>query len=306
MRLGYSIVGEGRCPMEAYPFMSHRRLLVTGVRLLVVVLVLSSWCAPTTLAADEEGPVLAPASTADSATDSSVGPASYERRPPQPSPADRNAAFAAGIDEVRRSGIFETAIGVGDRAADFELPEIGGRNLRLSELWAAGPVVLVYYRGGWCPFCNQYLAILQKSLLDIHALDAQLVAVSPELPKHGLATQEKNKLTFPLLSDEGNAVARQYGIVYRISNKVIPYYDQFFDIEAQNGDRSYELPLSATYVIDTSGVVRYAFLDADYKRRADPKEVLAVLRRLKDGSPARPLSRPVQAAGAATDRPGSP
>ena len=297
--------------MKTNRFVPRRACIFASIPQLVVVLVVSLWCT-TPAFADEEGPALAPPATAaaaaaaaESTADSNIESASYERTPQRPRPADRRAAFDAGIEEVRRSGILESAIGVGDRAVDFELPEIGGRNLRLSELWAAGPVVLVYYRGGWCPFCNQYLAVLQKSLLDIHALDAQLVAVSPELANHGLATQEKGKLTFPLVSDEGNQVARQYGLVYRISDKVIPYYDQFFDINDYNGDRSYELPLSATYVIDTGGVVRYAFLDADYKRRADPKEVLTVLRQLKAASPASPLSRPA-AAGAAAGRPGGP
>jgi len=297
--------------MKLNRFLSRRRSDFAPRRLLVVVLVVSTWCTMSAKVRGEEGPELAPPittaiaeATADSA-ESSVEPASYERTPQRPRQANRRAAFDAGIEEVRRSGILETAIGVGDRAVDFELPEIGGRNLRISELWATGPVVLVYYRGGWCPYCNQYLAILQKSLQDIHGLDAQLVAVSPELPKHGVATQEKNKLTFPLLSDERNQVARQYGLVFRISDKVIPYYDQFFDIEDYNGDHSYELPLSATYVIDMGGVVRYAFLDADYKRRADPKEVLAVLRQLRSATPASPLSRPA-AAGAAAGRPGGP
>ena len=291
--------------MKTNRFVPRRACIFASIPQLVVVLVVSLWCT-TPAFADEEGPALAPPATAaaaaESTADSKIESASYERTPQRPRPADRRAAFDAGIEEVRRSGILESAIGVGDRAVDFELPEIGGRNLRLSELWAAGPVVLVYYRGGWCPFCNQYLAVLQKSLLDIHALDAQLVAVSPELSKHGQVTQEKNKLTFPLVSDAANQVARQYGIVYRISDKVIPYYNQFLDIEEYNGDLSYELPLAATYVIDTGGVVRYAFLEADYKQRADPQEVLAVLRRLKAASPVSPLSRPVQGTAAAGSR----
>jgi peroxiredoxin len=286
--------------MKADPFVWWIHLIRVGARPLAVVFVVSWWCGSPAIVAGEEGPALTAASSAgDTASDANVEAASYVPTPQRPRPADRRAAFEAGIEEVRRSGLLDSAIGVGDRAIDFELPEIGGRDLRLSELWATGPVVLVYYRGGWCPFCNQYLAVLQKSLLDIHALDGQLVAVSPELPARGAGTQEKNRLTFPLLSDAGNQVARQYGLVFRISDKVIPYYDQFYDIEHYNGDRSYELPLSATYVIDSEGIVRYAFLDADYKRRADPKEVLEVLRGLKSASPNRPLSRPVQGTAAA-------
>ena len=96
-----------------------------------------------------------------------------------------------------------------------------------------------------------------------------------------------------MLSDRQNVVARRYGILYRISDKVLPYYEQFFDIGQYNGDRSNELPLAATYVIDTDGVIRYAFLDADYTHRADPQAILDVLRRLKRNSPARPTTQPL-------------
>lgn len=220
-------------------------------------------------------------------SDQNVEPAGFRTVPSADSPDNsreaRQRAYAEGIEEVRRSGILRKALGVGDKAVDFELPSAGGTDVRLSELLAVGPVVLTFYRGGWCPFCNRHLQGLQEVLLELHGQGGQLLAVSPELPEKALATQDKNHLAFPILSDKGNAVARQYGIVFRVSDKVIPYYDQFFDIEAYNGDRSYELPLPATYVIDSDGVIRYAFLEPDYKLRADPKDLLDVLVQLRGG-----------------------
>lgn len=251
---------------------------------IVVVLVVSS-CFTSTASAQEQ-------STDNPFRDDQVAPASFEQLPP-PSRKDMDAAFAASTEELRRSGILRTALNVGDKAPDFELSEAGGRNVKLSELWAVGPVVLVYYRGNWCPYCSRHLSRLQQSMQQIHAQDAQLVAISPETQSHALATEVKHRLTFPVLHDEQNAVARKYGVAYRVSNKVIPYYNELVNLPSHNGDPSYELPLAAAYVIDREGTIRYAFLDADFTRRADPADILTVLRRLKQTSPERPTTQPL-------------
>ena len=170
--------------------------------------------------------------------------------------------------------------------------DAAGYRIKASELWAMGPLVVVFYRGGWCPYCNAHLLEMQHALRAIHAQGGQLVAISPETAEQGLATQARNKLTFPVLSDKGNAVARQFGIVYRVSEPEIPFYDAAFDSKAYNRDRGYELPLAATYVIDTGGVIRYAFLDADFSQRAKPQAVLEALRRLKRNAPEPRPTRP--------------
>ena len=123
----------------------------------IVMFAVSSWFISPVAAEEGQGPELRAPVVERPAVDASFDPASFELPSPVPRPEERDAAFAAGIDEVRRSGILEAALRVGDKAVDFELPEAGGRNLRLSELWAVGPVVLVYYRGGWCPFCSRHL-----------------------------------------------------------------------------------------------------------------------------------------------------
>jgi len=241
-------------------------------------------CCPSAVAAEPKNQ----AAPAKSAPDENLQPISFDSVPPrgaQPTAKQlRQQAFEQGIEEVRRSGILQRALGVGDKAIDFELPTANGTNVRLSEMLGVGPVVVTFYRGNWCPYCNRQLQGLQEVLLDLHSAGAQLVAISPEVSEQALVTQRKDHLTFPLLSDKGNAVARQYGIVFRISDKVIPYYDQFFNIEKQNGDRSYELPLAATYVIGGNGVIRYAFLNADYKLRADPQEILGTVRHQGSGA----------------------
>ena len=107
-----------------------------------------------------------------------------------------------------------------------------------------------------------------------------MLAISPEIPDSSLSTKDKHKIPFAVLSDEGNHVARQFGIVFKLSDDLIAAYNEHFSLPEYNGDESYELPLAATYVIDTDGVIRYAFLDADYKDRAEPSQVIAALKRV--------------------------
>ena len=133
-----------------------------------------------------------------------------------------------------------------------------------------------FYRGGWCPFCNLELWALQKILPEIERLGASLVAVSPELPDASLNTLEKHRLQFQVLSDRGNQVARQFGLVFTLPQELRPVYEQFgIDIPPHNGDQSFELPLPATYVIASDGTIRYAFVNSDYTQRAEPSDIIA-------------------------------
>jgi peroxiredoxin len=161
------------------------------------------------------------------------------------------------------------------------LPDAAGKRVRVSDLLAKGPVVVTFYRGGWCPYCNLELRALQARLDDIHALGATLVAVSPELPDRSLSVAEKNALAFPVLSDHGNAVAREFRLVHRIDASVVAYQRRNGnDVAAYNGTDIPEVPLPATYVVDRAGVARFAFVCADYTRRADPEEIIRVLSHL--------------------------
>ena len=192
--------------------------------------------------------------------------------------ADTLAVMDRATDAVRASGLADSALTVGDAAPTFSLPNASGETVALSDVLASGPVILTFYRGGWCPYCNLELRAYQAMLPEIEAAGATLVAVSPQTPDASLTTQEKKDLTFTVLSDEGNAVARQFGLVHTLPADLVAAYDQFgLDVAGSNGDASGDLPLPATYVIDPDGTIRYAFVDADYTKRAEPSEVLASL-----------------------------
>lgn len=186
-----------------------------------------------------------------------------------------------GVLAVQESGIVENAVQVGDSAPDFRLYNATGQSVQLSEVLAKGPVVLTWYRGGWCPYCNITLNHLQQHLSDFQSAGANLIALTPELPDNSLSTQEKNHLKFEVLSDVNNEVAKQYGIVFKLNEAVSETYKQAFDLESYNGNDSDELPLAATYVIDKEGIIRYAFLDAEYRNRAEPGDILSALNKLK-------------------------
>ena len=196
-------------------------------------------------------------------------------------PPDRLRAYDEGIDAVRKSGVTEKALKVGDRAPDFELPNAAGKMVKFSDLTARGPVVITWYRGGWCPYCNIALRGFHKVLPEIRSAGASLVALSPETPDNTLSTVEKNHLEFEVLSDRGNKAAHAYGIAYKIPKVIAAQFKGRLDLAKHNGDNSGELPLGATYVVDRGGVIRYAFIDADYRKRAEPSTVLAVLRGLE-------------------------
>ncbi len=198
-------------------------------------------------------------------------------------PAERRAMYEDGIDAVAASGIYGEAMKVGDVAPDFTLTNTTGESVTLSTLLEAGPVVLTWYRGGWCPYCNIALAAMQRHLPQIHRRGAQLVALTPELPDHTLTTKEKATLQFQVLSDVGNSVARDYGIVFTMTDGVAGAMRERHTTHLRNGDESDELPLAATYVIDRDGTITYAFLDADYRKRAEPSRIIDALDAIEHG-----------------------
>jgi len=197
-------------------------------------------------------------------------------------PPDRVAATTAAIEEIAASGILERAIKKGDKAPDFTLPNAVGESVSLYAELEKGPVILTWYRGSWCPYCNLQLHDYQKSLDTIAAAGAQLIAVSPELPDSALSWKEKEELVFAVLSDLGNKVGHEYGIVYRIPDGISAGYvaGGRNDLTEYNGDDSLELPLAVTYVIDSDGTVAYSFVDPDYRKRAETSEVVEVVSQL--------------------------
>ena len=194
---------------------------------------------------------------------------------------EKIASYDRGIEAVAESGILETAINVRDKAPDFTLKNATGESVSLSDYLAKGPVILTWYRGGWCPYCNITLHYLQEFLPQFQAAGANLLALTPELPDSSLSTSEKHELEFAVLSDLQNGVAKDYGIVFTLIQEVATAYQNSFGLHEYNGDESDELPLAATYVIDQEGIVQWAFLDKDYRNRAEPEDILKAVKGLK-------------------------
>ena len=196
-------------------------------------------------------------------------------------PTGRAALYEAKIEELRAEFASESAIGVNDTAPDFALPNAAAKSVVLKDLLRSGPVVLTFYRGGWCPYCNIQLRAYQGVLPEITGLGGRLVAISPQLPDNSLDTVNRNALTFDVLSDVGNKVARQYGLVYalpeeirsalRSNNKPLP---------SINGDESWELPVPATFVVASDQHVALAHIEVDYRKRLEPEALLTCLKSL--------------------------
>ncbi|KAI0557810.1 alkyl hydroperoxide reductase [Gracilaria domingensis] len=174
---------------------------------------------------------------------------------------------------------------VGDQAPDFTLPNAKGEKVTLSELLKdQSAVVITWYRGGWCPYCNMTLRVFTQHNDEIEGLGAKLVALTPETADESLSMAEKNELKFEVLSDDGLSVADKFGVMFTVPDDIKKMYTGFgIDLDNINGNegkRMARLPAPATYVIDKKGVIQYAFADLDYTKRAEPSEVMKVLKKL--------------------------
>ncbi len=194
-------------------------------------------------------------------------------------PAETRAINERAIEELRSTGIAERALRVRDQAPAFTLPDQNGNPVSSAELLVKGPLVVAFLRGRWCPFCCGEAEALNRTLPQFESARASLVAISPQSVNQAYFMHDQHKLRFPLLVDEGNRVARQFGIVYRV-----PEYQEnlfssvFINLPHINGDSSWELPLPATYVVGRDGKVQYAWIHVDYTGRAEPSEVLSAIR----------------------------
>jgi peroxiredoxin len=178
------------------------------------------------------------------------------------------------------------ALQPGDIAPDFILPNVDGRSVRFYTELERGPVVLVFYRGGWCPFCNIHLRGFQKSLADFKAAGAEVVAISPQLPDQSWTTREKDELAFPVLSDVGLNTARAFRVAFELPKALLDLYADFdVVLENSNGvEGGKELPMPATFVIRADRTIAYAHVEADFTRRSEPLEVLKLVRELENAA----------------------
>jgi len=193
-------------------------------------------------------------------------------------PAEILTIMAEATEELKRSGIEDRALKTGDTMPDFELPNQHGERRRLSDYLAESPVVLNIYRGGWCPYCNMEMKALHDALPEIESRGARLVGMSPETPDKAMSTAERHEIAIDILSDAGNKVSEQIGLVFELPQALRPIYEKFgTDLAAYNGDDSFKLPVPATYIIGQDGVIVFDFVNADYTLRLEPSEIVAKL-----------------------------
>jgi peroxiredoxin len=198
---------------------------------------------------------------------------------------ERVAMMETATADLRATGIESRAVQVGAQAPDLILPDALNQPLRLSTLWQRGPLVLIFYRGGWCPYCNLELRAWQQQLPALQRMGAQLVAVSPQTPDNSLSTAEKNELSFTVLSDSDLQAATAFGVAFEMPAALIELYSRVGnDLPVLNGNGRWVLPLPATYVINHVGRIVYAHIEADYRERAEPQDVLAAVAQLRDAS----------------------
>ena len=195
---------------------------------------------------------------------------------------DRLARMKRATDELIESGQAQRAKKAGDAAPEFTLLDPDGKPVASRELLAKGPLVISFYRGVWCPYCNLELQALQAALPDINARGASLVAISPQTAANSRKSQRDNKLGFPILTDVKSEVAHAFGIRFALPDYLIEVYAGFGnDLTKVNDDPAWVLPMPARYVVGTDGVIAYSEVNPDYTQRPDPSELLPVLDRLK-------------------------
>ena len=196
-------------------------------------------------------------------------------------PAEILATMKEATQKLADTDITTRALKTGDQFPEFTLPNEQGRDTAITSLLGQKPFVFTVYRGGWCPYCNLQLKHYEAHLSQIKDLGAELLAMTPELPDASLNTSEINDLSFTILSDAGNKIAKNMGITFDLAEALRPIYHNFgIDVPAHNGDQSYTLPMAVTYVVDASGKIVWDFVDSDYTKRAEMSDILEVLKGL--------------------------
>jgi peroxiredoxin len=183
------------------------------------------------------------------------------------------------IDELVASSMIKKAYKTGDTIPEMILSNAFGELVNVNEILSKHEkVVIAFYRGGWCPYCNLELKALQNIIPEIEAKRGKLIAISPETPDNSLTTVEKNALNFEVLSDINNEVAKKLNLVFQLPEELQNLYKKFgINLNSNQDNTNQELPIAATYIVGKDGVISYHFLEEDYKLRADPKDILNAL-----------------------------
>lgn len=194
---------------------------------------------------------------------------------------DEVRALDEALDALAKSGVAEAALGLGEIMPEFELPDATGHWLGLPQLLSRGPAIVAFYRGAWCPYCNLTLRALERLWPRLRGAGVRVAAISPQPRDMALAQADRNLLSFDLLHDARNRVARLCGLVYEMPDAWKTYCRaRGIDLARVNGTERWELPLAATYLIGVDGVVAYASVEVDHTRRFDPAALMRALDRL--------------------------
>src|SRR6266852_4014497 len=193
-------------------------------------------------------------------------------------PLDAQAVHVRAIAELQRQRIPDRVLPVGAKYPPFELADHNGNAVSSSEELGRGLLIICFFRGRWCPFCVGQLEAMNRIVPEIKKAAATLMAISPQTVQQSFFMADQHKLRFPLLSDRGNQVARQFGLVYRVPDyQQAVYRRAFINLPFANGDESWELPIPATYIFGRDGTALYASANADYMERPEPADILKLL-----------------------------
>lgn len=193
-------------------------------------------------------------------------------------PPDVQAIHDRTIAMLKAQQFAARALGVGAKAPAFELPDQNGKPVSSTDLLAKGPLVLLFIRGRWCPFCVAQMEAMNYIASQTTAAGASLIAISPQTQKQAYFMHDQHRLAFPLLVDAHNELARQFGLVYRVSDEQEQLYRRtFVNLPLANGDDSWTLPIPATYVLNHDGSILFAHANEDYTERPEPLEILSTL-----------------------------
>jgi peroxiredoxin len=193
-------------------------------------------------------------------------------------PAETQAVHAQVVEELKARKLAAGILPVAAPAPAFELADHDGKIVRSSDLLGRGRLVMCFLRGRWCPFCVGQMEAMNLVVPFIEQAGAAVVAISPQTVKQSYFMHDQHKLRFPLLSDAGNKVARQFGLTYRVPvAQEAVYRRAFVNLPFTNGDDSWELPIPATFVLERDGTVRYASANEDYTERPEPGQIIECL-----------------------------
>ncbi|MDP3385711.1 MAG: peroxiredoxin-like family protein [Eubacteriales bacterium] len=181
-------------------------------------------------------------------------------------------------ENLRKLEIEKRALKEGDKIPEFQLKNAVGETIEIYDVLSKGPIIINFYRGAWCPYCNLEIAAYQEILPEIKKRGAQLIAISPEIPDITMTLKEKHALEFEILSDTDNKVAKQFGLVFQLEDKLTALYKKMgIDLVKSQENENNELPIPAIYVVGADGIIKLAYLNSDYTKRLEPMDAVIAL-----------------------------